>query len=149
MLPQKPPHPTWRYLPFQPDSGIHTSNWMCESLVGVANAATRQKSGRFVIGVEEPGGVNDPPVTDSAVVIVVLGSVRFAKFEQESAAAVGAVKPMAASRPIQHNMSFIDRDLLLAECCRFCVIASRSFKFELLSGPRRTTSCSVALRCIS
>jgi hypothetical protein len=46
-----------------------------ESEVGVSVAATRQNAGRPVIGVE-PGGVNEPPVTSVADVIVVCSRLR-------------------------------------------------------------------------
>jgi len=79
---------------------------MWESLVGVENPATRQKVGKPVIGVVEPGGVNDPLVIDCAVVIVVLGNVRLARSEQESAAADAAMSAILASRAEQNNHPF-------------------------------------------
>jgi hypothetical protein len=47
---------------------------MCELLVGAISPATRQNGGRLVIAFLDPGGVNDPLVTASAVRIVVSGS---------------------------------------------------------------------------
>ena len=74
MVPAQPPLPTPANLPFQFCSGSQTSNRMCESLVGSIAPATRQNGGRLVIALVDPGGVNDPPVTASAVRIVVSGS---------------------------------------------------------------------------
>ena len=74
MLPAQPPLPTPENLPFQFCSGSHTSKRMCESLVGAISPATRQNGGRLVIAFLDPGGVNDPLVTASAVRIVVFGS---------------------------------------------------------------------------
>src|SRR5438034_9851630 len=47
---------------------------MCDSLVGSITPATRQNGGRLAIALLEPGGVNDPPVIASTVVIRVSGS---------------------------------------------------------------------------
>src|SRR6266568_7100582 len=98
MLPQKPPQPSCSYLPFQAaPSGIQTSKLMIESLVGVAVPATRQKSGRPVNAVVAPGGVNDPPVTVCAAVIVACGSTSWARSSQLVAAAAGALASKRAA----------------------------------------------------
>ena len=73
MVPAHPPLPTPANLPFHFSSGSHTSNRICDSALGVMTPATRQNGGRLATGAPA-GGVNDPPVTASAVVIVVLDS---------------------------------------------------------------------------
>ncbi len=62
MVPAQPPLPTPANLPFQFSSGNQTSNRICDSLVGAIVPATRQNGGRFVMGLLDPGGVNDPVV---------------------------------------------------------------------------------------
>jgi hypothetical protein len=109
-------------LPFQIDSGIQTSNSICESLVGVANAATRQKAGKFVIGFEEPGGVNNPLVMDCAVVIVVSSSVKLARSEQESAAA-NVVIDVTLTNTAKQNSQHVE-DLRPPECLLSFIVAS-------------------------
>jgi len=44
--PVQPPLPLPSSLPFQFISGIHTSIWISESLVGLMVAVTRQNAGR-------------------------------------------------------------------------------------------------------
>src|SRR5215510_6319930 len=61
-------------LPFQREAGIHTSKRMSESFDGLMLPATRQSAG--TVSVAPAGVLNGPAATDSAVVIVVLGSVR-------------------------------------------------------------------------
>src|SRR5690242_880018 len=64
---------------------------MFESDVGLATPATRQKPGRPEIGVAPfPGGVNVPPATGCAVVIVVFGSCKPLRLSQEVHAAAGS-----------------------------------------------------------
>jgi len=45
MAPDQPPFPTARYLPFQPETGSHTSILISESGVGWSVAATRHYAG--------------------------------------------------------------------------------------------------------
>jgi hypothetical protein len=77
MLPANPPLPTPRYFPFQTDAGSHTSNSMCESLVGWITPCTRQKAGRAFQAASAgpfggaPGGVKAPAATTWAAVKVV------------------------------------------------------------------------------
>src|SRR5690349_1119067 len=99
MLPQKPPQPACRYLPFQPDSGSQTSKRIDESLVGAEVPATRQNGGRLVIAVAEPGGVNDPVVMLWAAVIVVFGSASADRSEHGSAAAGDATAVIRRNEP--------------------------------------------------
>src|SRR5271165_488509 len=97
MLPQNPPHPSCSYLPLKlASAGIQTSKLITESFVGVAVPATRQNGGSPVFVVQpgapmvQPGGVlNDPPMTDRAVVITASGNVRFIRPEQLVAAETG------------------------------------------------------------
>ncbi|HYM03458.1 MAG TPA: hypothetical protein VET85_10965 [Stellaceae bacterium] len=63
---------------------------MIESLVGVEVTATRQKGGKPVNGVADPGGVKLPPVTACAVVTVACGSVNDARPVQLVPAKLGA-----------------------------------------------------------
>src|SRR5688500_2749208 len=92
MAPAPPPLPTPANFPFQFSSGSQTSNWICDSLVGAITPAIRQKGGRLAIGLVERAGVNDPAVTDSAVVMVVCGSER-------SASALHAAPAVCAAGP--------------------------------------------------
>src|SRR6266853_5836150 len=64
MDPPQPPLPAARYFPFQPVSGIHTSIWISESMLGFSVAVTRQYEGRLV---------DFPASTDCASVMVVFG----------------------------------------------------------------------------
>src|SRR6476620_394197 len=72
MAPAKPPVPTPWNLPFHDaPSGIHTSKLMCESGVGVATAATRQKAGTASgLAFGGAGGVNAPAGTLAAEAMV-------------------------------------------------------------------------------
>ncbi len=102
MTPAQAPLPTDCSLPFHfcraelsapPAAGSQTSIWIFESADGLTVAATRQKAGRFVIGraggppAPFSGGVNVPPFTDSASVIVVRGSESDFRLSQVAAAA--------------------------------------------------------------
>jgi len=69
---------------------------MLESAEGANTSATRQKSGSPVIG-EPVGGVNVPPVTVWAVVIVVNGIATLARLSHVAANVEPAVKAVAAS----------------------------------------------------
>src|SRR5262249_44168205 len=73
--PLNAPLPTAWYLPFQPDTGIHTSILTSESLVGRSVAATRQNAGsaRAPRAAASSGGVNPPASTSRASVIVAVG----------------------------------------------------------------------------
>ena len=81
MKPPNPPFSTPSKLPFQLGVfGIHTSNLMSESVVGLMKPATRQEGGR--IGRE--GKRRDgPPGTSWASVIDVSGSLRADKLAQD------------------------------------------------------------------
>jgi hypothetical protein len=84
------------YFPFQfAAMGSHTSNEMCESVVGVANPATRQKGTETfkpagvpkrpgVLGTSKSGGV----LMDVAEVIVTSGIFSDAKLSQDCCADV-------------------------------------------------------------
>src|ERR1700683_1630333 len=81
-LPPSPPLPVPRSLPFQPDTGIHTSILISESLVGMEVAETRQNAGRSLkFGPAAPGNgggapagiVNWPAEIGCARVMVVCG----------------------------------------------------------------------------
>src|SRR5262249_50029156 len=85
-------------LPFQPEEGIHTSNLISESLVGLITPVTRQKAGRALKGAAEPaGGVNAPAATGCAAVIVVFASLRSPSFSQDCALAGFALNAAAPS----------------------------------------------------
>src|ERR1017187_1335896 len=101
------PMPT--YFPFQlAATGSHTSNPICESLVGVAKPATRQK------GTEtfKPGGVPKRPgvlgtfqsggaLIDVAAVIVTLVILREAKLSHDCCARAGCeMRETPASRAV-------------------------------------------------
>src|SRR6185436_593267 len=108
MTPAQPPPPTNSNLPFQ-FSGIQTSMSIWESEVGFNVAATRQNAGT-VRGAAcgpppppprwplppAPGGVNVPAGTDSADVIVVLGSEMDFRFAHGVGAASAALKSSTA-----------------------------------------------------
>src|SRR6266545_7308128 len=89
--PDQPPFPTPMNLPFQPDTGIHTSNLMLESFVGLISPATRQNIGKLSKG--GPGKlmclavVNVPAGSNFAKTIVVSGSARLARLSQVAALA--------------------------------------------------------------
>src|SRR5258708_38322278 len=83
MLPDHPPFPTARNLPFQSVAGSHTSILMSESLDGASVAATRQNGGRSAYARALPpaapapgaaGGTKPPAATNAAAVMDVLGS---------------------------------------------------------------------------
>src|SRR5436190_18897527 len=84
----------WNF-PFQPVLGIHTSNLMSESAVGLITPVTRQKAGSSLKGAAEPvGGVNTPAATDCAAVMVVFANLRLASFSQ--VCATTALEPKAS-----------------------------------------------------
>src|SRR5882672_11015529 len=87
----------WNF-PFQPVLGIHTSNLMSESAVGLITPVTRQKAGDSLKGAAEPvGGVNAPAATACANVIVVFVNLRPVSFSQVCAATDLELKIIAAS----------------------------------------------------
>src|SRR5467141_5371278 len=55
-------------------------------MAGATVNATRQKAGRFVIGLTEPGGVNEPAGTSCAAVMVASRSGRLLSVSQGTAA---------------------------------------------------------------
>src|SRR5204863_8540987 len=73
--PAHPPLPACSYLPFQPETGIHTSNVISESLEGFVTALTTQRAGT-TIGAGPPA--RPPPTgpsgTTAADMIEVCGS---------------------------------------------------------------------------
>jgi hypothetical protein len=81
-----PPLPSPKYLPFQAETGIHTSMLMFESEVGVNVAAIRQNVG-MPVNVWPVGAVNDPAGTDWAAVIVVSCSSKPKRLAHVAAAA--------------------------------------------------------------
>ena len=75
-------------LPFHPDAGSQTSNWMSESAEGLRVPVTLQKAGTSAGG---PGGMaRGPAATGCALVIVVLGRASLARLSQVALGA-GAV----------------------------------------------------------
>src|SRR5215472_18886793 len=79
--PDQPPFPSPMNLPFQPDTGIQTSNLMLESFVGLISPATRQNAGKLPKSF--PGKCNSSPAGSSlASVIVVSASVSVARLSQ-------------------------------------------------------------------
>ena len=110
-------------MPFQPSSGNHTSNRICESGVGAIVPATRQKGGRLPIAFVVPGGVNEPVVTGSAERIVVFASFCSANRAQPAPGGAcayrdddiaEAIRTMAAKTG---GADFMDRILLVARGC--------------------------------
>src|SRR5580692_5741933 len=70
MRPAAPPLPVPRNLPFQaPGGGIQTSILMCDSLVGLMVAATRQ-NGAVTAAPPRPPGILSAVVRDVAIVMV-------------------------------------------------------------------------------
>src|ERR1700733_9461929 len=85
MRPAAPPLPVPRNLPFQaPGGGIHTSILMCDSLVGLMVAATRQ-NGAVTAAPPRPPGILSAVVRDVATVMVESGSVREERLSQDVA----------------------------------------------------------------
>src|SRR5712692_1678559 len=102
-LPPYPPFPPWSSFPFQPAAGIHTSNLIKESLVGLETPATRQKAGTFT-GVVEPGRTNGPAGTDVADVTVVLfGRESVVRLSHDWAAAAGRAATASPSRTAEET----------------------------------------------
>ena len=90
MVPAQPPLPTPANLPFHLSSGSQTSKRIRDSDVGAMTPATRQNGGSPLITFVDPGGVNDPPLLASAVVIVVAGSCCRTRLAHDSADGVCA-----------------------------------------------------------
>jgi hypothetical protein len=92
-------------LPFQSDVGIHTSNLMSESLVGLISPTTRQKAGKLSKGGPGAstgfGAVNVPAGWDFANTMVVSGSASVARLSQVAALADRTAKRCAAERTIR------------------------------------------------
>src|SRR6185503_3272993 len=83
MLPAKPPFPLPWNFPFQPALGIHTSNLISESAVGLITPVTRQKAGRSLKRAPLPAAVaKEPAFTGCAEVIVVFASFKSLNFSQ-------------------------------------------------------------------
>jgi len=95
--PANPPLPIPWNFPFQPLLGIHTSNLMSESDVGLMTPVTRQNSGRSLNGAAGPdAGAKAPAATDCADVIVVFESFSSASFSQDCADADPGLKARIA-----------------------------------------------------
>src|SRR5215510_1867573 len=100
--PAQPPLPRPMNLPFHPDAGIHSSNLMSESLVGLISAATRQNAGK--LSNRGPGklpglsGVNLPAGSAFASVMVVSGKVSVASISHVMALAKGTPKVNSAEK---------------------------------------------------
>src|SRR5579872_887910 len=97
-------------LPFQPDAGIHTSNWIFESAAGLMTPATRQNAGTL-LSAPPSGGVKSPATTDAAVLIVVLARASVDKPSQLAAAAGRQTAARDANRAM--GRSFISISLCL------------------------------------
>src|SRR5580692_9085357 len=83
MRPAAPPLPVPRNLPFQaPGGGIQTSILMCDSLVGLIVAATRQ-NGAVTAAPPGPPGILSAVVRNVAIVMVESGSVREERLSQD------------------------------------------------------------------
>src|SRR5262249_42446676 len=86
MAPANPPLPMPWNFPFQPLLGIHTSNLMSESEVGLMTPVTRQNSGRSLKGAAGPDVIGKAPAAMAcAEVIVVFESFSAASFSQDCA----------------------------------------------------------------
>src|SRR5262245_36988905 len=96
MFPASPPLPTTSNRPFQLDTGIQTSKWILETLVGFRTPWTSQNAGRLFSAFPF-GNVNDPLETDFVNVMVVSGNVSF-RDSQSSPNTAGARNP-TATRP--------------------------------------------------
>ena len=150
--PAQPPLPTPENLPFQPSSGNHTSNRICESGVGAIIPATRQKGGRLPIAFVVPGGVNEPVVTGSAERIVVFASLCSANRAQPAPGGVcayrdddiaEAIRTMAAKTG---GADFMDRILLVARGCVKCRDRSATAGQRMTSGLTRIHGCHGSTR---
>src|SRR5215510_2302837 len=94
MFPDQPPFPIPMSLWFHPEAGIHTSNLMFESFVGLISPATRQEAGKLPKG--GPGKCNSTPAGSSfARTMVVSGSVSVAKLSHVVARAAHAAEKTA------------------------------------------------------
>jgi len=92
--PDQPPFPIPMNLWFQPEAGIHTSNLMLESFVGLISPATRQKAGRLPKG--GPGKCNSTPAGSSfARTMVVSGNASVARLSHVAARAAHAAEKTA------------------------------------------------------
>src|SRR6266480_915878 len=92
--PDQPPFPTPMNLWFQPEAGIHTSNLMLESFVGLISPATRQNARKLPNG--RPGKCNSTPAGSSfARTMVVSGNASVARLSQVAARAAHAAEKIA------------------------------------------------------
>jgi len=100
--PAQPPLPRPMNLPFHSDAGIHSSNLMSESLVGLTSTATRQNAGKLSRGrpgkLPGLGGVNLPAGSGFARVMVVSGRESVARLSQVAPATGGPQKKEAARK---------------------------------------------------
>src|SRR5262245_51939863 len=86
MEPAKPPLPMPWNLPFHPEAGIQTSNWISESAEGLMLPATRQNSGISGSGCPA-GGVKLPAGESVAEAIAVCGRASDARLSHVAAPA--------------------------------------------------------------
>src|SRR5580658_5900811 len=105
MDPAKPPLPTPRYLPFQPEIGNQTSKSIFESLEGRITPCTRQNAGNFLNSASSEevaalsGPENSPAGTIRAIMIVVSGSFKLAIPSQVTANKLPVSKVHAIMQP--------------------------------------------------
>src|SRR4029077_16258646 len=103
IAPADPPDPSPWNFPFQlPSDGIQTSKLICDWLVGVATATTRQNAGRL-LKTWPLGAVNVPAGTDCAVVIVTFGRDSVARLLQ-----LAALAPVAPSTKAPISATALD-----------------------------------------
>src|ERR1700746_451230 len=94
MFPDQPPFPIPMSLWFQPEVGIHTSNLMFESFVGLISPETRQKAGKLPKG--DPGKFNSTPAGSSfARTMVVSGNASVARLSHVAARAAQVAEKTA------------------------------------------------------
>jgi hypothetical protein len=101
ITPAQPPFPIAENFWFHFSNGSQVSKTTSDVLVGLMTPVTRQKSGSPVMGARAPGGVNEPPVTIVAALIVTLESRTLDSASQRAAALTGrvpGVAPIAAAK---------------------------------------------------
>lgn len=111
IAPDQPPFPMPMSLWFQPEAGIHTSNLMFESFVGLISPATRQKAGKLPKG--GPGKCNSAPAASSfARTMVVSGNASVARLSHVAARAAHAAEKTA--NDVTKALNGTPRSLVLA-----------------------------------
>src|ERR1700722_13274034 len=148
MEPAKPPLPTPRYLPFQPDIGIHTSNSILESLEGRMMAWTRQNAGSLANSAEARavdgmGGEKSPAAMICTWLMVVPGSCSCAMLSHVAADSAAlrtatVISSRVARWMINVVLSSIVYFSMRSLICLFCFLAA-GFVWEGAAGAQTIT----------